>query len=165
VVIDLLSCPTMSDFHTFHWHTFFHDSVFSKPVHLQINCCTFDALSCLSPHDTDLLFCTGCCFICKTSTYHSEKCTMKSPSVWFCQCKGTSVHFLTSPILSHSPPVHMYSPSSPLYYLQGPYLRPTTSKPDCLTTSKPDCPMTSKPDCPTTSKPDCPTTFQKSTHQ
>jgi hypothetical protein len=36
-------------------------------------------------------------------------------------CKGTSVRFLTSPIISHSPPVHMYSPSSPLYYLQGPY--------------------------------------------
>jgi hypothetical protein len=36
-------------------------------------------------------------------------------------CKGASVLFLTSPILSHSPPVHMYSPSSPLYYLQGPY--------------------------------------------
>jgi hypothetical protein len=28
-----------------------------------------------------------------------------------------------------SPPVHMYSPSSPLYYLQGPYLKPTTSRP------------------------------------
>jgi hypothetical protein len=35
------------------------------------------------------------------------------------KCKGTSVRFLTSPILSHSPPVHMYSPSSPLYYSQG----------------------------------------------
>jgi hypothetical protein len=56
-------------------------------------------------------------------------------------CKGTSVHFLTSHILSHSPPVHMYSPSSPLYYRQGSYLRPTTSRPNC------------------------PTTFQKSTHQ
>jgi hypothetical protein len=38
-----------------------------------------------------------------------------------CVCKGTSVLFLTSPILSHSPPVHMYYPSSLLYYLQGPY--------------------------------------------
>jgi hypothetical protein len=38
------------------------------------------------------------------------------------RCKGTSVRFLTSHILSHSPPVHMYSPSSPLYYLQGSYL-------------------------------------------
>jgi hypothetical protein len=38
------------------------------------------------------------------------------------ECKGTSVRFLTSPILSHSPPVHMYSPSSPLYHFQGPYL-------------------------------------------
>jgi hypothetical protein len=37
-------------------------------------------------------------------------------------CKGTSVRFLTSPILSHLLPVHMYFPSSPLYYLQGPYL-------------------------------------------
>jgi hypothetical protein len=55
-------------------------------------------------------------------------------------CKGTSVCFLTSPILSHSPPVHMYSPSSPLYYLQGLYLKPMTSRPDG------------------------PTTFQKSTH-
>jgi hypothetical protein len=44
-------------------------------------------------------------------------------------CKETSVHFLTSPILSHSPPVHMYSHSSPLYHLQGPYLKPTTSRP------------------------------------
>jgi hypothetical protein len=26
------------------------------------------------------------------------------------QCKGTSVCLLTSPILSHSPPVHMFSP-------------------------------------------------------
>jgi hypothetical protein len=55
-------------------------------------------------------------------------------------CKRTSIHFLTSPILSHSPPVHMYSPSSPLHYLQGPYLK--------LATSRPDGPMT----------------FQKSTH-
>jgi hypothetical protein len=37
-------------------------------------------------------------------------------------CKGTSVCFLTSPILSHSPPVHMYSLYSPLYHFQGPYL-------------------------------------------
>jgi hypothetical protein len=37
-------------------------------------------------------------------------------------CKGTSVRFLTSPIFSHSPPVHMYSLSSPLYHFQGPYL-------------------------------------------
>jgi hypothetical protein len=51
-------------------------------------------------------------------------------------CKGTSVRFLTSPILSHSPPVHMYSLSSPLYYFQGPYLQPTTSKPDGPTTSQ-----------------------------
>jgi hypothetical protein len=59
----------------------------------------------------------------------------------FAICKGTSVRFLTSPIISHSPPVHMYSPSPPLYYLQKSYLRPTTSRPDC------------------------PTTFQKSTHR
>jgi hypothetical protein len=26
------------------------------------------------------------------------------------ECKGTSIHFLTSPLLSYSPPVHMYSP-------------------------------------------------------
>jgi hypothetical protein len=39
-----------------------------------------------------------------------------------CKCKGTSVRFLTSPIFSHSPPVHMYSLSSPLYHFQGPYL-------------------------------------------
>jgi hypothetical protein len=36
-------------------------------------------------------------------------------------CKGTSVHFLTSPLISHFPPVHMYSPSLPLYHLQGSY--------------------------------------------
>jgi hypothetical protein len=40
----------------------------------------------------------------------------------YCKCKGTSVRFLTSPILAHSPPVHMYSPHSPLYHFQGPYL-------------------------------------------
>jgi hypothetical protein len=33
--------------------------------------------------------------------------------------KGTSVCFLTSPLFSYSSPVHMYSISSPLYYLQG----------------------------------------------
>jgi hypothetical protein len=59
----------------------------------------------------------------------------------FDSCKGTSILFLTSPILSHSPPVHMYPPSPPLYYLQGSYLKPTTSRPKC------------------------PTTFQKSTHR
>jgi hypothetical protein len=32
-----------------------------------------------------------------------------------CYCKGTSVRFLTSPVLSHSTLVHMYSPSPPLY--------------------------------------------------
>jgi hypothetical protein len=37
-------------------------------------------------------------------------------------CKGTSIRFLTSPILAHSPPVHMYSLHSPLYHFQGPYL-------------------------------------------
>jgi hypothetical protein len=66
---------------------------------------------------------------------------MKSVDLLWGMCKGTSVCFLTSPILSHSPPVHMYSPSSPLYYLQGPYLKPMTSRPDG------------------------PMTFQKSTHQ
>jgi hypothetical protein len=49
-------------------------------------------------------------------------------------CKGTSVCFLTSPLLSHFSPVHMYSPSSPLYHLQGPHLKLTTSRPDSLTT-------------------------------
>jgi hypothetical protein len=34
-------------------------------------------------------------------------------------CKETSIRFLISYTLSHSPPVHMYSPSSPLYYSQG----------------------------------------------
>jgi hypothetical protein len=57
------------------------------------------------------------------------------------QCKGTSVRFLTSPLLSHFPPVHMYFPYSLLYHLQGLYLKPTTFRPDG------------------------PTTFQKSTHQ
>jgi transposase InsO family protein len=37
-------------------------------------------------------------------------------------CKGTSDRFLTSPILAHSPPVHMYSLHSPLYHFQGLYL-------------------------------------------
>jgi hypothetical protein len=49
-------------------------------------------------------------------------------------CKGTSIHFLTSPLLYYSPPVHMYSPSSPLYHFQGPYLQLTTSRPDHLMT-------------------------------
>jgi hypothetical protein len=40
--------------------------------------------------------------------------------VW--KCKGTSVRFLTSPILSHLLSVHRYSPSSPPYSLQGPHL-------------------------------------------
>jgi hypothetical protein len=44
-------------------------------------------------------------------------------------CKGTSIHFLTSPLLSYSPPVHMYSPSSPLYHLQGLHPKPMTSIP------------------------------------
>jgi hypothetical protein len=56
-------------------------------------------------------------------------------------CKGTSVHFLTSPILSHSTLVHMYSPLPPLYQFQGPHLK--------LMSFRPDSPMT----------------FQKSTHQ
>jgi hypothetical protein len=38
------------------------------------------------------------------------------------------------PLLSHSPPVHMYSHSSPLYHFQGPYLQPTTSRPNGLMT-------------------------------
>jgi hypothetical protein len=38
------------------------------------------------------------------------------------KCKGTSFHFLTSPLLSHSPLVHMYSPFSPLYQFQGLHL-------------------------------------------
>jgi hypothetical protein len=42
-------------------------------------------------------------------------------------CKGTSIHFLTSPPLSYSPPVHMYYLSSLLYHLQGLHLKPTTS--------------------------------------
>jgi hypothetical protein len=46
------------------------------------------------------------------------------------RCKGTSVYFLTSPILSHSTLVHMYSPSPPLYQFQGPHLKPMTFKPD-----------------------------------
>jgi hypothetical protein len=53
--------------------------------------------------------------------------TTVQPEKRTARCKRTSVFFLTSPILSHSPPVHMYSPSSPLYYLQGPYPYPTTS--------------------------------------
>jgi hypothetical protein len=36
----------------------------------------------------------------------------------FCN-EGTSVHFLTSPLLSYSPPVHMYPPPSAVDHLQG----------------------------------------------
>jgi hypothetical protein len=39
------------------------------------------------------------------------------------------VCFLTSPLPSYSPPVHMYSISSPLYHLHGSYPKPTTSTP------------------------------------
>jgi hypothetical protein len=39
--------------------------------------------------------------------------------IYVTYCKRTSVHFLTSPLLSYSPPVDMYSFSSPLYHLQG----------------------------------------------
>jgi hypothetical protein len=42
-------------------------------------------------------------------------------------CKGTSVCFLTSSLLYYSPPVYIYSLSSPLYHLQGLHLQPTTS--------------------------------------
>jgi hypothetical protein len=45
-------------------------------------------------------------------------------------CKGTSICFLTLYILSHSLAVHMYSPSSPLYYPQGLYPQPTTPRPN-----------------------------------
>jgi hypothetical protein len=48
----------------------------------------------------------------------SQKTNQQSPALPSC-CKGTSICFLTSPILSYSPPVHMYSPSSLLYYSQG----------------------------------------------
>jgi hypothetical protein len=61
-------------------------------------------------------------------------------------CKGTSVLFLTSPLLlpPSTPPVHMYIPHTsvtPQYHLQGPYPKPTTIIPKS------------------------PTTFQRSTHQ
>jgi hypothetical protein len=36
-------------------------------------------------------------------------------------CEGTSICFPTFYTPPHSPPVHMYSPSSPLHYSQGPY--------------------------------------------
>jgi hypothetical protein len=48
---------------------------------------------------------------------------------WYHYCKGTSVHFLTSSLLSYTPPVYMYSLSSPLYHLQGLHLQLTTSIP------------------------------------
>jgi hypothetical protein len=38
-------------------------------------------------------------------------------------CKGTSICFLTSPLLFYPPPVHMYSLPSPLYHLQGLHLK------------------------------------------
>jgi hypothetical protein len=49
--------------------------------------------------------------------------------VFECVCKGTSVRFLTSSLLSYSPPVYIYFLSSPLYHLQGLHLQPTTSIP------------------------------------
>jgi hypothetical protein len=55
----------------------------------------------------------------------NAKCSIIIPMLR--QCKGISICFLTSPLLSYSPPVHMYSLSSPLYYLQGLQLKPTTS--------------------------------------
>jgi hypothetical protein len=67
----------------------------------------------------------------RASGYHyiiQACCSQLSyPEHW--KCKGTSVHFLTSPLLSYSPPVHMYSPSSPLYHLQGLQPKPMTSIP------------------------------------
>jgi hypothetical protein len=69
--------------------------------------------------------------ICATGLKYNVDNPSASEAPW---CKGTSICFLTSPILSHSLPVHMYSPSSPLYYLQGPYLKPTTSRPNGPTT-------------------------------
>jgi hypothetical protein len=65
-------------------------------------------------------------------------------------CKGTSVHFLTSPLLSYSPPVHMYSISSPLYHLQGLHPKPTTSRPwpdDFLDINSPEVNNFRSPHC------------------
>jgi hypothetical protein len=54
-------------------------------------------------------------------TYLLSSSHIPSPRVCL-TCKGTSVHSLTFPLISHSPHVHIYFPSSPLYNLQGPYL-------------------------------------------
>jgi hypothetical protein len=46
----------------------------------------------------------------------------KWKAVFCTNYKGTSVHFLTYSLFSYSPPVYMYSLSSPLYHLQGLHL-------------------------------------------
>jgi hypothetical protein len=68
-----------------------HNAKMRKSTTSQINACQLGAFPTMTEEDED-----------------------ESP-----HCKGTSIHFLTSPLFSYSPPVHMYSISSPLCYLQG----------------------------------------------
>jgi hypothetical protein len=95
----------------------------------------------LSPSIENCVCCQSFNLALRTIMMRCDIDSKGDPKFYGRLCKGTSIHFLTSPLLYYSPPVHMYSPSSPLYHFQGPYLKPTTSRPDC------------------------PTTFQKSTHR
>jgi hypothetical protein len=75
----------MSDFYHTHWVLFYKCSVFSDPVFVTVNCFMFDALSCLSPDDANLFFCTGHCFVCRPALHHVEQCPVKGHYVLFCK--------------------------------------------------------------------------------
>jgi hypothetical protein len=97
------------------------------------------------PHSKANNFCTH-----NPMTFQKSTHWMSSTS--HIPCKGTSVRFLTSSLLSYSPPVYMYSLSSPLYHLQGLHRQLTTSIPTArrLLFRRPD---DFYPDGPTTSIP------------
>jgi hypothetical protein len=166
------------DFHTCHWKTFYKHSIFSEPVHLQLDWKTFDASSFLGVPNANLLYVTGHCFWCKFAVHETKHCLQPVHKELFCKRFMNDPHselgfycrYLSSdhplvfdddcpglvwsgpaPMKSHGvrghpsvslpplssicfPLVHMYFPYSLLHYLQGPYLKPTTSRPDSLTT-------------------------------
>jgi hypothetical protein len=75
----------MSDFHNTHYVEFFSKSHFSVPVFVAVNCATFDALSRLSSHDTDLCFATNHCFICLSPVHRVESCPKRSLGMLLCR--------------------------------------------------------------------------------
>jgi hypothetical protein len=50
-----------------------------------VNCYTFDVLRRLSDTDADLFFCTGHCFVCRTTIHHTKRCTIHGPSMLLCK--------------------------------------------------------------------------------